>query len=117
MKITYQSNMLGEKDENKFFSIDESLISHLGGKKVWLFGIIENIKKEFHLEASFKGDETTIKIFISKFVDKGNTIFSDGWQAYSFLGNPISGFNHITHVHASGNFGLGFSSTSHKGSN
>lgn len=52
--------MLGEKDENKYFSIDESLISHLGGKIVWLLGVIDNIKKEFLLEASFKRDETTI---------------------------------------------------------
>ena len=86
----------------------------LGGKKVWLFGIIDNIKKDFGLEASFKRDETTIKAFISKFVEKGNTICTDGWQAYSFLGNPHSGYIHITHVHSSGNFGLDIASTSYK---
>ena len=37
---------------------------------------------------------------------------TDG-KHYSFLENTHSGFNHITHVHASGNFGLGISSTSH----
>ena len=105
--------MLGEKDERKYFSIDESLISHLGGKQVWLLGIIDNSKKDFRLEASFKRDETTVKAFISKFVEKGNTICREGWHVYSFLGNPHSGYNHITHVHTSGNFGLGISSTSH----
>ena len=76
-------------------------------------GIIDNIKKDFLLEASFKRDETTIKAFISKLVEKGNTICTDGWQAYSFLGNPHSGYIIFTHVHSSGNFGLSISSTSH----
>ena len=76
-------------------------------------GIIDNIKKDFHLKASFKRDETTIKAFTSKFVEKGNTICTDGWQAYSFLGNPNSGYIHITHVLSSGNFGLGIASFSH----
>ena len=42
--------MLGEKDERKDFSIDESLISHLGGKQAWLLGIIDNNKKDFRVE-------------------------------------------------------------------
>ena len=77
MKISYQNNMLGEKDERKYFSIDESLISHLGGKQAWLLGTIDNSKKDFRIEALFKRDESAIKAFISIFVEKGNTICSD----------------------------------------
>ena len=62
---------MGEKDEGKYFSIDESLISHLGGKQVWFLGIIDNSEKDFRLEAPFKRDESTNKAFITKFVEKG----------------------------------------------
>ena len=35
LKINYQSGLLGEKNQNKYFSIDETLINHIEGKQVW----------------------------------------------------------------------------------
>ena len=53
LKIEYQSKPLGEKDAEKYFSVDESLINHYKGKKVWLLGISDNLSKDFRIEASY----------------------------------------------------------------
>ena len=53
LKIEYQSNPLGEKDGNKYFSADESLINHYKGRQIWLLGICDNITKNFRIETSY----------------------------------------------------------------
>ena len=47
LKISYQSNLLADKNQNKYLSVDESLITHVEGKQVWLLGIIDNANKDF----------------------------------------------------------------------
>ena len=43
LKIEYQSNLLAEKNSEKYFSMDESLINHYKGKQVWPLGICDKI--------------------------------------------------------------------------
>ena len=78
-----------------------------------ILSIIKNTSKEFRLEASFHCDIPTIKKFINKFVDKGNTIVKDGWNSYNYLDNADSGYIHIKHLHNAGSFRMGLQSTSH----
>ena len=56
LSITYQTDILGEENKNDYFSVDESLFTHLNLKQIWILGIINNAKKEFRLEGSFKRD-------------------------------------------------------------
>lgn len=75
--------------------------------------MIDNIEKDFLIEAVFNRDQNTIKQFISMYVISGNNICSDGWTAYNYLDNPLSGYYHYRHVHGGGDFGIGVHSTSH----
>ena len=109
----YQHEKIGELDEHEYFSVEESNIGHKKGRALWLLGIIKNSTKEFRIEANFERDTATIKKFINKFVDKGNTIISNGWSSYNYLDNPDSGYIHVKHIHSAGSFGAGILSTSH----
>ena len=102
LKINYQSGYLGEKNQNKFFSIDERLINYIEGQQVWLIEIIDNIEKDFLLEAVFNRDESSIKKYISMYIETGNNICSDGWATYNYLDNELSGYHHYRHVHGGG---------------
>lgn len=62
--------------------------------------------KQFRVEATYERDANTIKKFITKHVDKGNFIITDGWSAYNFLENSDSGYVHIKHNHGRGDFGF-----------
>jgi len=70
-KNRIQSNLLGEKTVTSFFSVDESLINHYNGKQVWLFGICDNIAKDFRLEESYNRNSATLKEFR---IPPGNTV-------------------------------------------
>ena len=113
LKIEYQSTLLGNENEWKYYSADESLINHYNGKQIWLLGICDNNTKEFRIEASYDRDAETLKEFITSFVKKGNNIITDGWAGYSFLDEPGSGYRRIPHIHGGGDFGYGLQSTSH----
>ena len=76
------------KDCHKQFSIDESLFSHTDiGDKIWVLGIIDNQTKDFRLNISLKRDQNVLKSFITRYVEPGNTIITDGWSGYNFLGS------------------------------
>ena len=112
LQIIYQDEKLGIKDANEFFSIDESLICHKDGKQLWLLGAVNNNTKSFRIEATFSRDTETIKKFINKFIEKGNTIITDHLMSYNYLDAAISWYNHIKHNHGAGSFGFGIQSTS-----
>ena len=39
-----QGEILGPKNSNKYYSVDESLLSHTkAGEQIWVMGIIDNI--------------------------------------------------------------------------
>lgn len=48
--------------------------------------------------------------FIKTFIEKGNTIISDGWVDYQNLENE--GYHHDVHILGGGDFGFGLNSTS-----
>lgn len=91
--ILYQSSYLDERNSHDY-AIDESLFIHGGNDdKVWVIGIINTRTNEFRLEASKTSDTNTMKRFLLKFIDSGNTIISDIWVGYNFISN----FNNYSH--------------------
>ena len=76
--IIYQSEILGEENENGFYSVDESdFCNDLDGNKQWVLGIINNFNKDFRIEISKNRNSDTLRSFICKYVHKGITIVSD----------------------------------------
>ena len=61
----------------------------------------------------YNRDTEILKKFIYKFIPPGNHIISDGWNAYSFLNDPHSGYRHSVHVYGRNDFGFGLDSTNH----
>ena len=102
---------LALKNKNEKFSVDESAFTKTAKKEnVWVLGIINNFTKEFRLECNIKRDEFTLTKFIKTFIEKGNTIISDGWVDYQNLENE--GYHHDVHILGGGDFGFGLNSTS-----
>lgn len=111
--ILYQSESLGEFNAHEYFSIDESLFTHLkDGTQIWVIGIINNLTKDFRLEATKSRDAETLEKFLINYIQPGNTIICDGWSGYQFI-DGLNGFTRITHNHGAGDFGYGLASTSH----
>ncbi|XP_071494348.1 uncharacterized protein [Diadema antillarum] len=85
--------------------IDESLFGrrtkyHRGdprGLKIWIFGMVERSSNRLILYPVERRDETTLIPLIERHVEKGSTIYSDGWQAYSSLNSR--GYHHFTVEH------------------
>ena len=86
--------------------IDESLFGrrvkyHRGnpnvGVKVWIFGMVERSSNTIILYPVNDRSEATLIPIIERHVEKGSTIFSDGWSAYSDLNNK--GYKHFTVLH------------------
>ena len=97
--ILYQSEILGMKDCH-FCS--ESLFSHTDNEdKIWVLGIIDNQTKDFRLNISLKRDQNVLKSFITIYVELGNTIITDGWSDYNFLGS-MDNYSHDIHIHRGG---------------
>ena len=77
-----------------------------------MIGAINNKTKNFGLETVFTRNSDILKKFVYKYIEKGNTIVSDGWAGYNFLNNNQD-YNHIVHIHGGGDFGFGITSTSY----
>ena len=45
LKIEYQSSLLRNDNEGKYYSVGETLINHYDGKQIWLLGICDNNTK------------------------------------------------------------------------
>lgn len=112
--ILYQHELLLEENMHLKCSIDGSLFTHTkNDEAVWILGVINNQdKNEFRLEATTNRNSDTLKIFVVKYIGKGNTIVSDGWPGYSFLDQANSGYGHDTHNHGHGDFGFDLNLTS-----
>ena len=84
--IEYQSELLGKKDTNISFSVDESLFTrNLLGEQVWVIECVNNLTKDFRLQAIISRNSEILKQFITSYVESGNKIITDGWNGYSFL--------------------------------
>lgn len=86
--------------------IDESLFGrrvkyHRGnphvGCKIWIFGMIERSTDKFILYPVENRSEELLTSIIEKHIEKGSTIFSDGWSAYYNLNKK--GYDHFTVLH------------------
>ena len=113
MKFEYRTTLLAEENENGFFSVDESLITHKNNRQIWPLGIINNSTKEFRIEGIYERTTDAIKNFITLNAKSGNNIITDGLTSYNFLDRIDSGYTHIKFVHGGGDFGFGRESTSH----
>ena len=98
--VVYQSEILGPKDSHKNYSADESLLSHTNeGEQIWILGIIDKISKDFRLNLTLDRNQETLKNFITRYVEPGNTIVTDGLSGYDFLSNNE---DYIHDIHLSG---------------
>jgi hypothetical protein len=103
-KIIYESELLGTLNGNGYYGVDESLINHYKGHQVWLLGTRDNNNNDFRVEGSFNRDTANMEAFITKHVEKGNHIITDGWVSYDFLDNFNSGYICHKHIHGNGDF-------------
>ena len=111
--IVYQSEVLGERNSHKYFSVDEShFCTDENKNKIWVLGIIDNISKDFRLDITYQRNQNNLKSFIMNYVLSGIHIVCDGWAGYAFIDN-MEGYTREMHNHGGGDFGLGLSSTSH----
>lgn len=70
LKIKCQSSLLGHEKEGKYYFVDETLINHNDGKRIWLLGICDNNTKEFRIEVSYNRNKATLREFITSFAKK-----------------------------------------------
>ena len=111
---SYQNEYLGKVNENKYYSIDESMFCHdLNGERVWILGITENDILDYKIVVSKKRDAETMKNLIYSFIPEGNIIVTDAWSSYDFLDNPDSIYIRYRQVHRLRDWGEGLESTSH----
>ena len=111
--ILYQSELLGDKDKNGVYSIDESLfVTDANNNQIWAIGAVDNISKDFRVDIAFKRDESILKKFIITHIESGNKIITDGWAGYSFI-DQLQGYTREVHIHGAADFGYGINSTSH----
>ena len=97
--------MASEK-ETKKFAVDESLVTHIKGKKVCLVGIINTQSNDFCIVPVYYRNSNNLKNIIIKFVEKGNVIISYTWTGYNSFSSANSGYIHIAHKHGHGQFGF-----------
>ena len=100
MRNTIHKKISGE------IEIDESLFGrrvkyHRGnpnvGVKVWVFGMVERSSNSIILYPVNDRSEETLLPLIERHVEKGSSIYSDGWSAYWDLNNR--GYKHFTVLH------------------
>lgn len=76
--IQYEFEILGEKNQNDIFGVDESLFSHTyTGEQAWVLGIINNTTKDIRLQVTKERNCENLKKFIKNFIDIDNKIVSD----------------------------------------
>ena len=100
-------------DEDRFYSVDENLFNHINNKQIRVLGIINNITKSFRSEDSLNRTENTLKKFIQTFVLTDNSIISNRWAGYQFLGSRDPDYQHVATIHSIGSFRMGIQSSSH----
>ena len=68
LKIEYQSSLLWNENEGKYYSVEETLINHYDRKQIGLLGNCDNNTKEFRFEAFYNRNMETLRKFITSFV-------------------------------------------------
>ena len=76
-------------------------------------GIINNKTHDFRIDYTKSRDSNAIKNFISRHVQKGNKICTNGWAGYDYLDSPDSGYQRFKHNHGGGDFDYAEQSSSH----
>ena len=64
----YQTDLLGELNQDGYFFVDESLFGHGKEWQIWILGIINNTTMDFRLEGAYTRDSSTLDKFIKKMV-------------------------------------------------
>ena len=81
------------------------MFTHLkGGTQVWVLGIINNITKNFVIQASISRDSSTLKKFVKEFIQPENALVHDCWAGYNFIRESVD-YEDISHNHSNGPFG------------
>ena len=103
----------GDPNSNRTVTIDETLITHIDSKQIWIVGAIDTTTKNVRLDVIPERNGHNLKIFVSNHILPGSNLTHDGWQGYNFIDDDDSVWTHETHNHGHGDFGLGSHSTSH----
>ena len=103
IKIQYILEDISEKGKKESFSVDESNFSSIDNRNLLVLGAINSSSKKLRLEITYERNTDTLKKFIYTHIKHGNTIVTDIWTGYNWLGNDIN-YNHSTHCHGHGNF-------------
>ena len=86
--ILYQSELSGEIDKHKIFSIDEIMfITDANNNQILVIGAVDNVTKDFRVDIAYKRNETILKEFITTYIERGNKLITNGWAGYSFIGD------------------------------
>ena len=112
--LEYTSEIVGSENENKYYSMDESLFTHdINGQQLWIIGFTDNITKDFHIVLAKNREANTLEKFIRRMIPEGNNIVTDGWRGYNWIDSDDSGYRRYQHIHGHNDFGHGLESTSH----
>ena len=105
---------MGRENENKYYSMDESLFTHdVNGQKLWLLGFTDNLKKDFHTALTKNSDADTLEKFIRRMIPEGNNIVTDGWAGYNWMDSDDSGYRRYQNIHDHNYFVQRLESTSY----
>ncbi|XP_060586599.1 uncharacterized protein LOC132742260 [Ruditapes philippinarum] len=104
-KEHFHTHVLNRKLK-EVIEIDESLFgrrikqhrgNHRKGCKIWVFRMVERESNSIILYPVRDRSQKTLLPLIERHVEKGSTIYSDGWSAYCPL-NEL-GYNHFSVIH------------------
>lgn len=109
---TYEFEKLVYDKERKNVCVDESLFVHnCVGEQFWAIGLIDVESKKIRLELVKERSSEVLKKIILHHVGINNTIITDGWDGYNWIGQYS--YAHLVHLHSRGQFGRGDASTSY----
>jgi len=93
----YLNNIYEEEDistqyNNNYFAVDESLFTTIDNSPQWVVGIISTTDRtKFRCNITTTRNANYLRNFIACYIQRGNTIISDGWNGYMWLNNEILG--------------------------
>ena len=91
LRNVYALERLVNTNVNQIVCGDESLFTHQEGQQTCVVGIINTSNNKIHLEIAPNRTEETLKFIIERHVSKGNSVLTNSWAVYNFLGRENSG--------------------------
>ncbi len=84
IKDEYRFNKLGNKNGTSNISVDESMLTHISGQKIWVVGAKNNTTGKIRIDIFKIRNTENLKTFIFNHIKKNNNIITDGWPDTTF---------------------------------